>query len=160
MPNWTDSEMGVILPIENVEKFLSYFLEYNKDEKVGLHYYRTFYESHEIEDSDEKYCKVRIYFSSAWTVQCMLERYEEDSTVVTLLDVCRECAVYRMECYSTEPSMGFVEEMVYNYGDDNIEFASHDFIACPQNMYFPDDQEIVEYIATTDKNKQEEKDNG
>ena len=97
---------------------------------------------------------------TAWTVQCMLERYEEDSTVVTLLDVCRECAVYRMECYSTEPSMGFVEEMVYNYGDDNIEFASHDFIACPQNMYFPDDQEIVEYIATTDKNKQEEKDNG
>lgn len=123
MPNWAISEMSVVLPTENIQKFQDLFLTGNgdKDTEKDRYFARCFMHSCDIESNEHGISQLRIRFDAAWSIySCMISGYPEESNGVcpTLESVCKELNVKRLIAYSEEPGVGFEESI--NYTRKNV----------------------------------------
>jgi len=124
MPNWCCAEVEVILPKENKDKFLSYFLSHNDDKNKNRkkHLARTFLNN--VKESpypkDENMVRLSISFDCAWSViSCWWQGYPQESKgeCPTIEELCKKLNVKYLIGGSCEPGMGFYEQ--YEYTRDN-----------------------------------------
>ena len=112
MPNWAESEMSVVLPSKNADKFENLFLEENSELNKGKERYfaRCFKNYSERESNDKGLTRLFIDFDAAWSLNsCMIDGYPQESEgrCPTLEEVCKELKVQRLAAYSKEPGIGF-----------------------------------------------------
>ena len=146
MANWTESTMNVILPSKNVKKFLDLFS--NDD-----HYFaRTDLIFDDEEVGDNGISRLDIDFTCAWSVwSCMFEGYPQGSggQCPTLEEVCKELDVLHLTVYSTEPGIGFIENIEYTH-EYGMNYESHDINST--SCGHPEDYDLSELKSYNSQN--------
>ena len=77
MPNWAESEMSVVLPSKNADKFENLFLEENSELNKGKERYfaRCFKNYSERESNDKGLTRLFIDFDAAWSLNSASQKY-------------------------------------------------------------------------------------
>lgn len=159
MPNWTETELVVVLPSRNAEKFKGYFLSHNSEENKEKNRYfgRTFLDDFNEEKNQHGMSCLRISCECAWSVSsCMIEGYPDDKEkgiyCMTLAEACKECEVSRLRALSTEPGIGFQESVTYDKDDDGkVNYESRDTYPDPWCEYV-DENEVDEKAVEPEMN--------
>ncbi len=143
MPNWAESEMSVVLPTENADKFAALFItDDTKDE--DRHFARCFLSKLEREENKHGLTRLFIQFDAAWSIHsCMVNGYPQESNgkCPTLEEACNEFKVKRIIAKSREPGIGFEESVSYDRNDGLTE-ESHDLYDEPFYDELDDDETI------------------
>lgn len=132
MPNWAESEMSVILPTENADKFARLFIT-NDTKNEEKHFARCFLGNIERENNKHGLTRLFIQFDAAWSIHsCMVEGYPQETNGVcpTLEEVCKKLNVKRLIAKSREPGIGFEESVSYDK-ENGLTEESHDLYAEP-----------------------------
>lgn len=109
MPNWTESELSVVLPTENADKFENLFLAWDGDaeNKAKEKYFaRCFLNSSERKKNDNGLTRLFVQFNAAWSLHsCLIDGYpqETEGKCPTLEEVCKELKIKRLSAYSRDP---------------------------------------------------------
>ena len=146
MPNWAESEMSVVLPSKNADKFENLFLEENSELNKGKERYfaRCFKNYSERESNDKGLTRLFIDFDAAWSLNsCMIDGYPQESEgrCPTLEEVCKELKVQRLAAYSKEPGIGFEEEIQYDR-ESGLSYDCRDLFCEPRADYLDDDETL------------------
>ena len=148
MPNWAESEMSVVLPTENADKFETLFLGNRADnEKKERYFARCFLQNCERESNAHGLTRLYIQFDVAWSLHsCMINGYPQESegTCPTLEEICRELQVVRLTAYSREPGMGFEECLDYTR-DGGLTSDSRDLYPEPIADYLEENEKLPDF---------------
>jgi hypothetical protein len=146
MPNWTETEMAVVLPTRNVKAFKDLFLSQNPKENEGKKEYfgRTF-----IDDSSEEKNKLglsclHVTCECAWSAySCLIEGYPggDGHHCPTIKEAIDKNEVKRLTLYSKEPGIGFEETMTFDREKSpEVKYESRDLFPDPWNEAAFDDE--------------------
>ena len=116
MPNWASSEMSVVLPTENADKFLSLFIS-DDSRNEDRCFARCFLLNSERQDNKHGLTRLFIQFDAAWSIySCMIDGYPQESNgqCPTSEEACKELNVKRLLAKSKEPGIGFEESVTYD----------------------------------------------
>ena len=145
MPNWAESEMSVILPTGNADKFAGLFIT-NDTKAEERHFARCFLGNIEREDNKHGLTRLFIQFDAAWSIHsCMVEGYPQETNGVcpTLEEVCKELNVKRLIAKSQEPGIGFEESVSYDK-ENGLTEESHDLYAEPIYDELDEDERLAD----------------
>ncbi len=148
MPNWAISEMSVVLPTENAQKFQDLFLTGNgdKDTEKDRYFARCFMNSCEVETNEHGLSRLHIQFDAAWSIySCMISGYPEESNGAcpTLESVCKELNVKRLIAYSEEMGMCFEENISYTR-ENGLTSESRELYEKPYNDCLDEDETLFD----------------
>lgn len=148
MPNWAESEMSVVLPSKNADKFENLFLEENNEQnkKKERYFARCFKHYSERESNNRGLTRLFIHFDAAWSLNsCMIDGYPQESEgrCPTLEEVCKELNVQRLAAYSREPGIGFEEEVRFDR-ESGFGYDCRDLFCEPLADYLDDDETLEE----------------
>ncbi len=141
MPNWAASEMSVVLPTENADKFEKLFIT-NDIKEQDRYFARCFLGNVERQENKHGLARLLIQFDAAWSLHsCMIDGYPQESNgnCPTLEEICKELKVKRLLAKSREPGIGFEESVSYDRGNGLME-ESHDLFAEPAYDKLEDDE--------------------
>ena len=148
MPNWAISEMSVILPTENAQKFQDFFLTGNgdADSEKERYFARCYMRNCEVETNEHGLSRLNIQFEAAWSIySCMISGYPEESNGAcpTLESVCKELNVKRLIAYSEETGMCFEETVSYTR-KNGLMSESRDLYEKPHNDCLDEDETLFD----------------
>ena len=127
MPNWAASEMSVVLPTENADKFEKLFIT-NDIKEQDRYFARCFLGNVERQENKHGLARLLIQFDAAWSLHsCMIDGYPQESN--------GNCPTLE----SREPGIGFEESVSYDRGNGLME-ESHDLFAEPAYDKLEDDE--------------------
>lgn len=144
MPNWADSEISVVLPTENADKFEALFLEEDSDLNHDKERYfaRCFKHYSERESNSHGLTRLFVHFDAAWSLNsCMIDGYPQENAehCPTLEQACKEYDVKRLIAFSREPGIGFEEQITYSK-EDGLHYFCQDCFFLPGDDYLDADE--------------------
>lgn len=148
MPNWAESEMSVVLPTENADKFEKLFITDNTQD-ADRYFARCFLGNISRQENKHGLTRLLIDFDAAWSIHsCMIDGYPQESNgkCPTLEAVCKELNVKRLIAKSREPLMGFEETVTYDR-ESGLSSESHVIFAEPCNDELGDDETMEDNQA-------------
>lgn len=139
MPNWTETEMAVVLPSDNAARFLGLFLSQDEKENAGKAEYfgRTFLTDHSEEKNGKGMSCLRVGCECAWSVySCLFEGFPDGDGgkphCPTLQEAIEKLGVKRLVIYSKEPDIGFEESVTYDMDEGGKpDYQSRDLYKDP-----------------------------